>query len=340
MTGAAGVAHFARRCQPRPGPAAPRSARAAPCARRSRSPAWPRSRPARAPSRAPPANVAPDGLVALVADRRFDLAPRLGRDGREAGPDQAAEGRHDLDRDRPRRRARGRAGQRDDRDERPDPPRQDARLADRSRPKDPNGDAPQGHQDFVGLGPGRRALRDAGRRPPVGRRHRRRPHRPVGRGARSRSRSIGRSSPPRRSGSAPDRLVIVTGDAASPAGDRSWTRRPASCPMGRSAPASWPRRRTATGSRRWTRRAIRSSSATRPAGSPATASSIASIAPPSGSTTAIAFALDAVGQRFVVAWQAKDGSVTLAVYDGRSDWRRVSKPAIGAAKGAVVAWRR
>jgi hypothetical protein len=69
-------------------------------------------------------------------------------------------------------------------------------------------------------------------------------------------------------------------------------------------------------------------------------SSIVSIAPPSGVTTAIAFALDTVGQRLVAAWQAKDGSVTLAVYDGRSGWRRVSKPAIGAATGAVVAWRR
>lgn len=69
-------------------------------------------------------------------------------------------------------------------------------------------------------------------------------------------------------------------------------------------------------------------------------STIASVAPPDGSSTAIAFALDAVGQRFVVAWQAKDGGVSLAVYDGRSDWHRVSRPAIGAAKGAVVAWRR
>lgn len=69
-------------------------------------------------------------------------------------------------------------------------------------------------------------------------------------------------------------------------------------------------------------------------------SSIASIAPPNGSTTAIAFALDAAGQRLVVAWQADDGSVTLAVHDGRSDWRRVAKPEIGGARGAVVAWRR
>jgi hypothetical protein len=67
---------------------------------------------------------------------------------------------------------------------------------------------------------------------------------------------------------------------------------------------------------------------------------VASIAPPNGSSSAIAFALDATGQRLVIAWQAKDGSVTLAVHDARSDWKRVSKPAIGAAKGAVVAWMR
>jgi hypothetical protein len=68
--------------------------------------------------------------------------------------------------------------------------------------------------------------------------------------------------------------------------------------------------------------------------------SVASIAPPSGSTTAIAFALDATGQRLVVAWKAKDGSVILAVHDSRSDWKRVAKPQIGAATGAVVAWQR
>ena len=69
-------------------------------------------------------------------------------------------------------------------------------------------------------------------------------------------------------------------------------------------------------------------------------SSVASIDPPNGSTTAITFALDTPGQRLAIAWAAKDGSVTLAVHDGRSGWRRVSKPDIGSAKGAVVAWRR
>ncbi len=69
-------------------------------------------------------------------------------------------------------------------------------------------------------------------------------------------------------------------------------------------------------------------------------SSIASIDPPRGSTTAIAFALDVTGQRLVIAWAARDGAVTLAVHDGRSAWRRVAQPKIGSARGAVVAWRR
>ena len=69
-------------------------------------------------------------------------------------------------------------------------------------------------------------------------------------------------------------------------------------------------------------------------------SSIASIEPPDGSTTAITFALDTPGQRLAIAWAANDGSVTLAIHDGRSSWRRVARPDIGDARGAVVAWRR
>ena len=69
-------------------------------------------------------------------------------------------------------------------------------------------------------------------------------------------------------------------------------------------------------------------------------SSIASIAPPDGSSTAITFSLDATGQRLAVAWMAKDGTVTLTIHDGRSNWRRVAQPDIGTARGAVVAWRR
>ena len=69
-------------------------------------------------------------------------------------------------------------------------------------------------------------------------------------------------------------------------------------------------------------------------------SSVASISPPNGSSTAIAFALDATGARIVIAWAAANGTVTLAVHDGTSDWRRVAQPAIGPAKGAAVAWLR
>ena len=99
MTDGIGVAHFARRCQPRSGPAAS-SARA----RRALGPALAlvvrrcRSRRARTRRRHRRTSL-PDGLIALVANGGRDDAPRLGRDGREAGPDQAAEGRHDLDRD-------------------------------------------------------------------------------------------------------------------------------------------------------------------------------------------------------------------------------------------------
>ncbi len=69
-------------------------------------------------------------------------------------------------------------------------------------------------------------------------------------------------------------------------------------------------------------------------------SSIASIAPPNGSTTAIAFALDTSGERIAVAWATDKGAVTLAVHEGTSDWRRTSQPKIGTAKGAAVAWLR
>jgi hypothetical protein len=69
-------------------------------------------------------------------------------------------------------------------------------------------------------------------------------------------------------------------------------------------------------------------------------SSIASIDPPNGSTTAIGFALDATGERLVVAWAARDGTVSLAVHDGTLGWRRVAQPDIGKARGAVVAFRR
>ncbi len=69
-------------------------------------------------------------------------------------------------------------------------------------------------------------------------------------------------------------------------------------------------------------------------------SSLASIEPAGGSTTAIAFALDATGDRLVVAWAASDGTVSLAIHDARAGWKRVAQPKIGEARGAVVAWLR
>ena len=63
-------------------------------------------------------------------------------------------------------------------------------------------------------------------------------------------------------------------------------------------------------------------------------SSIASIEPAGGATTAIGFALDATGQRLVVAWAGQGGAVTLAIHDARADWRRVAKPPPGPGDGA------
>jgi hypothetical protein len=68
--------------------------------------------------------------------------------------------------------------------------------------------------------------------------------------------------------------------------------------------------------------------------------SLASIAPPAGAKTAIAFALDLTGQRLAIAWVAKDGTVEITVHDARSNWRKTASPAIGAARGAAVAWLR
>ena len=69
-------------------------------------------------------------------------------------------------------------------------------------------------------------------------------------------------------------------------------------------------------------------------------SSIASIEPAGDATTAIAFALDATGQRLVDRMGRPKGAVTLAIHDARADWRRVAQPEIGPARGAVVAWLR
>ncbi len=69
-------------------------------------------------------------------------------------------------------------------------------------------------------------------------------------------------------------------------------------------------------------------------------SSLASIDPPDKGSTAIALALDDDGQRVAIAWSSTDGSVSLAVHDAASGWRRIATPEIGPARGAVVAWRR
>jgi hypothetical protein len=69
-------------------------------------------------------------------------------------------------------------------------------------------------------------------------------------------------------------------------------------------------------------------------------SSLGSIDPPDRSSTAIAFALDDDGDRLAIAWAADDGSVSVAVHGGANSWHRVAMPAIGSARGAVVAWRR
>jgi hypothetical protein len=69
-------------------------------------------------------------------------------------------------------------------------------------------------------------------------------------------------------------------------------------------------------------------------------SSVGSVDPPDETSTAIAFALDAKGGRLAIAWAAENGTVSLAVHDGQGGWRRAARPEIASATGAVVAWRR
>jgi hypothetical protein len=136
-----------------------------------------------------------------------------------------------------------------------------------------------------------------------------------------------------------DRLVVVTGDANAPIATivDTTTSVLSTGPSGaRLIATSADGRRVATMDAQGAPVVIRDTAAWLSGDG----SSIASVAPPDGSSTAIAFALDAIGQRLVIAWRAGDGSVTLAVHDGGSDWRRVSRPAIETARGAVVAWRR
>jgi len=136
-----------------------------------------------------------------------------------------------------------------------------------------------------------------------------------------------------------DRLVVVTGDTAAPAATivDTTTGELEDGPSGaRLVATSANGRRVATMTGQGAPVVIRDTSGWLSGDG----SSIATIPPPNGSSTAIAFALDSTGQRIAVAWAEKDGAVSLAVHDGRSDWRRVAQPKIGSAKGAVVAWLR
>jgi hypothetical protein len=137
----------------------------------------------------------------------------------------------------------------------------------------------------------------------------------------------------------PDRLVLVTGDAAAPLSTivDTTTSEATDGPSGaRLLATSADGKRIATMAGQGDPVVVRDTAGWL-AGD---GSSIASITPPTGSATAIGFALDSTGQRLVVAWAAEDGTVSLAIHDGRSDWRRVAQPAIRGARGAVVAWRR
>jgi len=136
-----------------------------------------------------------------------------------------------------------------------------------------------------------------------------------------------------------DRLVVVTGDAAAPTSAivDTTTGELTDGPAGaRLLAASADTRRIATMAGQGAPILVRDTTGWL-AGD---GSSVASIAPPDGATTAIAFALDTTGRRLAVAWASADGSVSLAIHDGRSDWRRVAVPDAGAATGAVVAWLR
>jgi hypothetical protein len=137
-----------------------------------------------------------------------------------------------------------------------------------------------------------------------------------------------------------DRLVVVTGDAGAPRTtivDTS-TSELSDGPAGaRLIATSANGRRTATMAKQGAPVLVRDTAGWLDGDG----SSIASIEPPSDSTTAIAFALDSTGQRLAIAWAAADGSVSLAVHDATSDWRRVAQPKIaGKPRGAVVAWLR
>jgi hypothetical protein len=136
-----------------------------------------------------------------------------------------------------------------------------------------------------------------------------------------------------------DRLVVVTGDAAEPTAtivDAETGELSDGPPGARLIATSANGRRIATMAGQGAPVVVRDTTAW--LGDDG--SSIASVEPAGDATTAIAFALDATGQRLVVAWANKKGAVTLAIHDARADWRRVAQPDIGPARGAVVAWLR
>jgi hypothetical protein len=69
-------------------------------------------------------------------------------------------------------------------------------------------------------------------------------------------------------------------------------------------------------------------------------STVGTVEPPDGVQTAASFALDATGQRLAIAWIMDNGTIQLAVHDGRKGWRRTAEPDLAPARGAAVAWSR
>jgi hypothetical protein len=67
---------------------------------------------------------------------------------------------------------------------------------------------------------------------------------------------------------------------------------------------------------------------------------LGSVEPPDGASTAVAFALDTSGERLAIAWISSDGSIALAVHDGRSAWHRTAQPMVTGKGGAALAWTR
>jgi hypothetical protein len=136
-----------------------------------------------------------------------------------------------------------------------------------------------------------------------------------------------------------DRLVVVTGDSAAPTSAiiDTTTGSISDGPAGARVVATSPNgRRIATMAGQGEPVVIRDTAAWLAGDGTA----VGSVDPPSGATTAVAFALDASGERLAIAWATDDGAIRLAIHDGRSDWRRTAEPDIGAASGAMVAWRR